>query len=358
MSAAAAPDARRAASTWRATPFPGNVRELENLLHRAVALSAGEAIDARRPRPAATTSFAEQRTARARRRCRRARPPRRAGARCRRRRCCRTTCAAYLDDVERDILVRALEQHRFNRTAAGASLGLSLRQMRYRMARLGINVGGDVGERGDARLKRAPRSGATAGAARARRCASPNFGARPGRRDGRPGRAPLDQPAAGRVRRRCDRAPVHQPARLGRASVLRSRSAACEVSAHFLIRRDGELLQFVSCDDRAWHAGASRWRGRDDCNDFSIGIELEGLEGERFEAAQYDALAALLRGAARALSDRATSPATSTSRRAASTIPAPASTGRAAARARCGWRASSAFSPMRATIDATPAHRD
>ena len=51
--------------------------------------------------------------------------------------------AKYLDDVERDILVRALEHHRFNRTAAGISLGLSLRQMRYRMARLNVNVGGD-----------------------------------------------------------------------------------------------------------------------------------------------------------------------------------------------------------------------
>jgi AmpD protein len=66
------------------------------------------------------------------------------------------------------------------------------------------------------------------------------------------------------------------------------------VSAHFLIRRDGELLQFVSCDARAWHAGVSAWRGRSDCNDFSIGIELEGLEGERFEASQYRALARLI----------------------------------------------------------------
>jgi AmpD protein len=66
------------------------------------------------------------------------------------------------------------------------------------------------------------------------------------------------------------------------------------VSAHFVVRRDGELLQFVSCDERAWHAGRSHWQGRDDCNDFSIGIELEGLEGEPFEAAQYGALAALL----------------------------------------------------------------
>ena len=57
--------------------------------------------------------------------------------------------ATYLDDVERDILTRALDRHRFNRTAAGASLGLSLRQMRYRMARLGVNVGGDVGSERD-----------------------------------------------------------------------------------------------------------------------------------------------------------------------------------------------------------------
>ncbi|HEY9239096.1 MAG TPA: 1,6-anhydro-N-acetylmuramyl-L-alanine amidase AmpD, partial [Burkholderiaceae bacterium] len=67
-----------------------------------------------------------------------------------------------------------------------------------------------------------------------------------------------------------------------------------EVSAHFLVRRDAGLLQFVSCDARAWHAGASAWRGRVDCNAFSIGIELEGLEGEPFEPAQYDVLAALI----------------------------------------------------------------
>ena len=65
------------------------------------------------------------------------------------------------------------------------------------------------------------------------------------------------------------------------------------VSAHFYIRRNGELWQFVSCDDRAWHAGASRYRGRADCNDDSIGIELEGLEGDAFESAQYEALAGL-----------------------------------------------------------------
>ena len=64
-----------------------------------------------------------------------------------------------------------------------------------------------------------------------------------------------------------------------------------EVSSHFYIRRGGELWQFVSCDDRAWHAGASHWRGRDNCNDHSIGIELEGLEGATFEAAQYETLA-------------------------------------------------------------------
>lgn len=66
-----------------------------------------------------------------------------------------------------------------------------------------------------------------------------------------------------------------------------------EVSAHFFIRRDGAVWQFVSADERAWHAGQSCYRGRSQCNDDSIGIELEGLEGGPFEAAQYAALAAL-----------------------------------------------------------------
>lgn len=66
-----------------------------------------------------------------------------------------------------------------------------------------------------------------------------------------------------------------------------------QVSAHFFVRRDGALLQFVSCDERAWHAGKSCWRGRENCNDDSIGIELEGLEGGTFEPAQYEALAAV-----------------------------------------------------------------
>jgi N-acetyl-anhydromuramoyl-L-alanine amidase len=66
-----------------------------------------------------------------------------------------------------------------------------------------------------------------------------------------------------------------------------------QVSSHFYIRRNGELWQFVDCEQRAWHAGRSHYRGRDECNDDSIGIELEGLEGERFEPAQYEALAGL-----------------------------------------------------------------
>jgi two-component system, NtrC family, response regulator PilR len=136
-------------------PFPGNVRELENLLHRAVALTGGETIDVfdlglpetvftdtaaqeldlitsntrfdvasleplapitAQPAPA---SFAAPESA------------------------LPDDLALYLDDVERDILMRSLERYRYNRTAAGASLGLSLRQMRYRMARLNVTVGGD-----------------------------------------------------------------------------------------------------------------------------------------------------------------------------------------------------------------------
>ena len=66
-----------------------------------------------------------------------------------------------------------------------------------------------------------------------------------------------------------------------------------QVSAHFLVRRDGQVLQFVSCDDRAWHAGRSQWRGRENCNDDSVGIELEGLEGDTFTTVQYQALTTL-----------------------------------------------------------------
>ncbi len=66
--------------------------------------------------------------------------------------------------------------------------------------------------------------------------------------------------------------------------------AGLRVSAHFLIRRDGELLQFVPLERRAWHAGASRWRGRERCNDFSVGVELEGIDDAPFAPAQYDCL--------------------------------------------------------------------
>ena len=67
------------------------------------------------------------------------------------------------------------------------------------------------------------------------------------------------------------------------------------VSAHFLIRRSGELLQFVPCVKRAWHAGVSSWRGRSRCNDFSIGIELEGTDDVPYAEPQYRVLSQLVR---------------------------------------------------------------
>jgi AmpD protein len=126
--------------------------------------------------------------------------------------------------------------------------------------------------------------------AHARRLASPNFGARPA--------------GAG-----VDLIVLHSislpPGRYGGDEVQQlftntldwnahpyfTQIAGAQVSSHFYIRRNGELWQFVSCDDRAWHAGQSHYRGRANCNDDSVGIELEGLEGELFEDMQYETLA-------------------------------------------------------------------
>lgn len=76
--------------------------------------------------------------------------------------------------------------------------------------------------------------------------------------------------------------------------------AAMQVSAHFLIERDGAVTQFVSCLERAWHAGKSFFDGRENCNDFSLGIELEGTDDKAYSDAQYAVLGRLARGLLRA----------------------------------------------------------
>lgn len=84
----------------------------------------------------------------------------------------------------------------------------------------------------------------------------------------------------------CNRLDVDAPEFLGLAGL--------RVSSHFFIRRSGDLVQFVSCDRRAWHAGVSRWRGSHGCNDFSIGIELEGMDTTSYTHDQYEILGELL----------------------------------------------------------------
>jgi len=76
--------------------------------------------------------------------------------------------------------------------------------------------------------------------------------------------------------------------------------AALRVSAHALVRRDGEVVQYVPFHRRAWHAGVSSWGGRERCNDFSVGIELEGTDARAYESAQYGVLARLVAALCRA----------------------------------------------------------
>lgn len=150
-------------------------------------------------------------------------------------------------------------------------------------------------------MSRAVQVGADGWIAGARRVASTHFDARPttGAAD-----AAVD-PAVDLVVLHCISLP---PGRFGGDEVERffagtldcddhpffARLRGVRVSAHFLIGRDGVLTQFVSCRDRAWHAGASAFEGRPGCNDFSIGVELEGCEYEPFAEAQYATLGALL----------------------------------------------------------------
>ena len=114
-----------------------------------------------------------------------------------------------------------------------------------------------------------------------------------------------------------------------RAHPYYAQIAELRVSAHLWLRRSGAVVQFVGLEQRAWHAGVSQWQGRERCNDYSIGIELEGRDDGPYTAAQYRQLARLTRQIQRAYP--ASAPSASlpirTSRRGARRTPAPASTG-------------------------------
>ncbi|MFQ6372482.1 1,6-anhydro-N-acetylmuramyl-L-alanine amidase AmpD [Shewanella sp. YIC-542] len=128
---------------------------------------------------------------------------------------------------------------------------------------------------------------------RARRCPSPHFNERPQAEVSLLVIHNISLPAG------CFGLPYIEQLFLGQLDCTADASFAAleglEVSAHFFIRRDGELLQFVSCDKRAWHAGVSCFAGREGCNDFSLGIELEGTDNSGFTTAQYERLQQLTR---------------------------------------------------------------
>ncbi|WP_342343079.1 1,6-anhydro-N-acetylmuramyl-L-alanine amidase AmpD [Shewanella salipaludis] len=119
----------------------------------------------------------------------------------------------------------------------------------------------------------------------ARRCESPHFNARPEAEVSLLVIHNISLPAG------CFGLPYIDALFQGCLDVQADASFACladlQVSAHFLIRRDGEIVQYVSCDDRAWHAGLSSFQGRENCNDFAIGIELEGTDELAYTEQQY-----------------------------------------------------------------------
>ena len=208
--------------------------------------------------------------------------------------------------------MRALEQHRFNRTAAGASLGLSLRQMRYRMARLGVNVGGDgidgsAGPRAERRRARVARSRLARRLVRgARRIASPNFGPRP---------AGAEVDLVVSIRSAC------RPGEYGGDAIERLFTNRLDWRAHpyfetiarprrcrriSSIRRDGELLQFVSLRRaRLACRRVAAGRAAPTATTSRSASSSKGSKASAFEPAQYDALAGCCAALRAALSDRA-----------------------------------------------------
>ena len=192
--------------------------------------------------------------------------------------------ADYLDRIEREAILEALHQTHFNRTAAAKILGVTFRALRYRMERLSIT------DEDNSRLKPDPQGWLSG----VQRVASPNH-------DARPPHTPIDLLVIHNISLPPNeyggdaiKQIFYQYVGSFRTSLFEQLKGV-RVSSHFLIRRDGQIVQFVPCNKRAWHAGVSIWRGRSRCNDFSIGIELEGSDFEPYTERQYGALVRLVR---------------------------------------------------------------
>ena len=267
-------------------PFPGNVRELENILERGLSLAADPQNITAEDLHLTPVADEGRRGAAAGREVAAAGLPRPRGARGDQRGAGKDALQSHGGGetaghhVSRHALPDGAAGHQMTTTRRPAAAAVRIERRRLDpqvpSTRGFVDAPADRAQRRVAQLRR-PAGG----------------------HDDLADRRPRHFAAARQIRRRRRRAAVHQHARRRSAIPTIATIAHLKVSAHFFVRRDGSLVQFVPCALRAWHAGVSSWRGRERCNDFSVGIELEGTDDLPYATPQYAMLARVARALCR-----------------------------------------------------------